>query len=63
MDHNALQAPESYSRYAFDHAERCVERAADATMTAMLAWAQMRAARERLRELAKTQTRAVTIAA
>ena len=60
MDHDALQSPESYSRDAFDRAERCAESAADAAMTAMLAWAQVRAAQERLRErklLTKAQTR------
>jgi hypothetical protein len=51
------RSPSSFSRQALDHAAQLAERAEDAEMAAMLAWAHMREARERLRVLDRARGR------
>ena len=49
MDAKALQSLVSFTRRAYDHAERCAERADEAEMSAMIACAYMREACKRMR--------------
>lgn len=58
MHSTALRSAQSYSRKAHDRAEKSAEKAEDAEMAAMIAWAHMRVAQERLRTLGKMFVRA-----
>ena len=49
MDAVALQSLVSFARRAYDHAEQCAEKAEAAEMIAIIAWAHVRKARERMR--------------
>lgn len=58
----ALQSPTTFAREAHDRAEHCAEQAEDAEFTAMIAWAHMREAQQRLRAREKDARQAVALA-